>query len=126
MSRGPRNAPATLQHRSSNAPGRCNFCFWGHAALLQRSRTLQPLLLGLRNAPAWLLDAATATHKSIEIESDRSATQRDAHTTTRAHTTPNYKLGLFNLDPASTQHVGPNILECKNADEEAAEFASGA
>ena len=68
--RGPRNASATLlavaiaasgaTQSSCNAPGRCNWCFWGHAILLQRSQTLQLLLLWSRDAPATISDAASA------------------------------------------------------------------
>ena len=67
---GTRNAPANLldaataasgaTQRCCNASGRCNCCFWGHAALLQRSWTLQLLLLGPRNAPPALPEAVAA------------------------------------------------------------------
>ena len=51
---------AGATQRTCNAPGRSNCYFWSHAMLLQRSRTLQLLLLGSRNAPAPVLDAASA------------------------------------------------------------------
>ena len=54
--------------RACNALGRCNCGFQGRAALLQRSQTLQVLILGPRSSPATLPDAATAasraTHRS--------------------------------------------------------------
>ena len=100
------NAPATLPdtataaswplQRSCNAPGRCNCCFPGlscrhcnccfmwrlSATLLQRSQTLQLLLLGLCNAPATLLDAATAASWSLQRSCNAPRTlQRNAPAT---------------------------------------------
>ena len=73
---GPRNARAMLPdasivdsvatQRSCNAPRSCNCCFWGHAAFLQRSCTVQLLLSMPRNAPAALPDAATAASGSTQ------------------------------------------------------------
>ena len=85
---GPRNAAATLPdaataaskaaERSCNAPRRCNCCFRGHATLLQRSQTLQLLLLGPCNAPALLLDAATAASTQRCCNSPRYQVSIDA------------------------------------------------
>ena len=79
-------APATLldaataasraTHRSCNAPGRCNCCFQGHAALQQRSQTLQLLLRGPRNTAATFPNAATAASRAAQRSERRQARPR--------------------------------------------------
>ena len=47
-------AASGAMQRCNNASGRCNCCFWGYIALLQRFRTLQLLILSPRHAPVTL------------------------------------------------------------------------
>ena len=77
------NAPVTLPgavtavsrplQRSWNASGHCNCCSLGHEVLLQRSRTLQLLLMGPRSAPSTLLDAATLLDVATSLLGPRNA-----------------------------------------------------
>ena len=63
-----------------NAPGRCYCCFQGRVTQLQRSQTLQLLLLGPRSASATLPHAATAASGSTQSSSNAPATLLDAAT----------------------------------------------
>ena len=57
---------STATECSCNSPGHCNCCFYGHRTFRQRSRALQLLRLRPQNAPATLLDAATAASEATE------------------------------------------------------------
>ena len=53
--------------RSCDAFGRCNCCFLASETLLQRSRTLQPLLPDLCCAPATFPDAAPKRARTLQL-----------------------------------------------------------
>ena len=115
---GPRNAPTTLPDAatassgatqgSCNAPGRCNCCFWGHAALQQRPWTLQLLLLGPRNAAATLQDAATAAYGATR-RSCKAPRRRNGYFPRRRKPHPHPQCGKSSLPGGRTNKTNIHI-----------------